>query len=79
MDDENETEIDGSNRTLQAAVKSALTSAYDINASDITVSTMGSYVILQGRARNRGDIHRVIEIAEEIAGEGKVKSRLINR
>jgi len=79
MDDDNEYETDGSTRTLQAAVKSALTSAYDINATDIAVSRMGSYVILEGRVRNRGDIYRAIEIAEEIAGEGKVKSRLINR
>jgi osmotically-inducible protein OsmY len=79
MDDDHEYETDGSTKTLQAAVKSALTSAYDINASEITVSTMGSYVILEGRVRNRGDIHRAIEIAEEIAGDGKVKSRLVNR
>jgi osmotically-inducible protein OsmY len=75
-DDEGGRDIARSATTLQAVVKEALTSAYDINASEITVSTVGTYVILEGRVRYRGDIDRAIEIAEEIAGSGMVKSRL---
>jgi osmotically-inducible protein OsmY len=64
---------------MAAAVSSALSDAYDINASNIRVSMLGSYAILEGTVHNRGDIARAIEIAEEVAGVGKVRSRLVAR
>lgn len=79
MDDDNAYWTGGGTITLQSVVKAALKSAYDINASEITVSTMGSYVILEGRVRYRGDIDRAVEISEEIAGDGRVRCRLVCR
>lgn len=64
---------------MRGAVKDALTSAYDINASAITVSTLGSYVILEGYVLYPGDMDRAVEIAEEVVGRGRVRSRLSRR
>lgn len=71
--------LENSAGMMAAAVSNVLGDAYDINASGIKVSMLGSYAILEGYVLNRGDIARAIEIAEEVAGEGKVRSRLTTR
>jgi osmotically-inducible protein OsmY len=62
-----------------ADVSDALDYAYDINASGIRVSMLGSYIILEGHVLHAGDIARAVEIAEDVVGEGKVRSRLVKR
>lgn len=62
-----------------ADINEAFDYAYDINASGIKVSMLGSYAILEGYVLHGGDIARAVEIAEEVMGEGKVRSRLVRR
>jgi osmotically-inducible protein OsmY len=64
---------------MAAEVSAALHDAFDINASGIKVSMLGSFAVLEGHVFSRGDMLRAIEIAEEVAGEGKVRSRLSMR
>ena len=65
--------------SVEAAVTQALASAYDIDASQITVSTLGSYVILSGMVRSPFERLRAEEIAGDIVGEDYVRSRLLHR
>jgi osmotically-inducible protein OsmY len=63
----------------RASVEGALHAAGDLDAEEIIVTTSGSYVILEGFVRQRGDVERAIEIAESIVGRGYVRSRLLRR
>lgn len=60
-----------------AAVSNALASAYDIDASAITVSVVGSYVVLSGFVRSPIERQRAEEVAGEIVGDDYVRSRLL--
>jgi osmotically-inducible protein OsmY len=60
-------------------VESALHAAGDIEAGEIIVGLSGSYVVLEGFVRRRGDVERAIEVAESIVGRGYVRSRLLRR
>lgn len=64
---------------VEAAVRNALANAYDIDATEITVSTLGSYVILSGFVRNYTDMERASDIAGDIVGEGLVRVRILRR
>ena len=64
---------------LEAAVRNALASAYDVESQDITVSTLGAYVILEGFVSRNSDLERAIEIAEDVAGVGAVRNRILQR
>ncbi|MBN9028950.1 MAG: hypothetical protein BGO05_10345 [Rhizobiales bacterium 63-7] len=64
---------------VEAAVTQALASAYDIDSSQITVTTLGSYVILSGMVRSPFERLRAEEIAGDIVGEDYVRSRLLHR
>lgn len=66
-----------SDAATRASVESALHAAPDIEAGEITVSISGSYVILEGFVRRRGDVERAIEIAEGVVGRGYVRARLL--
>lgn len=63
----------------RASVESALHAADDLDAEEIAVSMLGSYVILDGFVRRRGDVERAVAIAESIVGRGYVHSRLLRR
>ncbi len=65
--------------SMEAAVTQALASAYDVDASQIDVTTLGSYVILSGIVRSPFERLRAEEIAGDIAGEDYVRSRLLHR
>ncbi|MBY2986696.1 BON domain-containing protein [Rhizobium leguminosarum] len=67
-----------SDAATRASVESALQAA-DFEAGEITVSISGSYVILEGFVRRRGDVERAIEIAEGVVGRGYVRARLLRR
>ncbi|MBY5519745.1 BON domain-containing protein [Rhizobium leguminosarum] len=68
-----------SDSATRASVESALHAAADIEAGEITVSISGSYVILEGFVRWRGDVERAIEIAESVVGRGYARGRLLRR
>ena len=63
----------------RASVESALHAAADLDAEEIIVDMLGSYVILDGFVRRRGDVERAIAIAESIVGQGYVHCRLLRR
>ncbi|OHV26988.1 MULTISPECIES: BON domain-containing protein [Rhizobium] len=63
----------------RASVESALHAAADLDAEEITVGVLGSYVILDGFVRRRGDVERAVAVAESIVGRGYVHSRLLRR
>ncbi|EJC69337.1 putative periplasmic or secreted lipoprotein [Rhizobium leguminosarum bv. viciae WSM1455] len=68
-----------SDAATRASVESALHAAADIEAGEITVTISGSYVILEGFVRRRGDVERAVEIAEGVVGRGYVRARLLRR
>ncbi|MBY3083528.1 BON domain-containing protein [Rhizobium laguerreae] len=70
---------DHNDAATRASVECALHAACDIEAIDINVTTLGSYVILEGFVRRRGDVERAMEIAESVVGRGYVRSRLLRR
>ncbi|MDF0695367.1 BON domain-containing protein [Rhizobium sp. MC63] len=63
----------------RASVESALHATDDLDAGEITVSTLSSYVILEGFVRRHGDVERAVAIAESVVGRGYVHSRLLRR
>ncbi len=71
---------DGAGRgAMEAAVTHALASAFDLDASQIAVSSIGSYVILSGFVQSSRERLRAEEIAADIAGADYVRSRLLHR
>lgn len=60
-----------------AAVSNALSAAYDIDASAISVSVVGSYIVLSGFVRSPIERQRAEEVAGEIVGDDYVRSRLL--
>ncbi|MCH4544239.1 BON domain-containing protein [Rhizobium changzhiense] len=68
-----------SEAATRASVESALHAAADFEAGGITVSVSGSYVILEGFVRRRGDVERAVEIAEGVVGRCYVRARLLRR
>ncbi|MBA5805165.1 BON domain-containing protein [Rhizobium changzhiense] len=68
-----------SEAATRASVESALHAAADFEAGEITVSVSGSYVILEGFVRRRGDVERAVEIAEGVVGRCYVRARLLRR
>lgn len=68
-----------SGAATRASVESALHAAGDIQAGEIIVGILGSYVVLEGFVRQRNDVERAIEIAESVVGQGYVRSRMLRR
>ncbi|MEZ2131479.1 MULTISPECIES: hypothetical protein [unclassified Sinorhizobium] len=64
---------------VKVSVETALASAYDIDTSEMRISTLGPYVILEGFVRQEADLCRAIEIAEDVVGKGYVRSRVLRR
>lgn len=67
------------NSATKASVESALHAAHDLNVDQVTVTIVGSYVVLEGIVQREGDDDRAVEIAEEVVGKGHVKSRLLRQ
>ena len=65
--------------STRASVESALSAAYDVDSSEIVVSILGLYVVLEGFVRQKGHVERAVEIAEDVVGKGYVRSRLLRR
>lgn len=71
---------DGAGRhATEAAVNHALAAAFELDASQIAVSTIGSYVILSGFVHSSSERLRAERIAADIVGEDYVRSRLLHR
>ncbi len=65
--------------STRASVESALSAAYDVDSSEIVVSVLGPYVVLEGFVRQNGHVERAVEIAEDVVGKGYVRSRMLRR
>ncbi|MDI7864988.1 BON domain-containing protein [Rhizobiaceae bacterium n13] len=64
---------------LQSAVKNALEDAKWLDASDIEVRVLGNFVVLDGYVDSRADVVRAAELAEKLAGKGRVLNRILVR
>jgi osmotically-inducible protein OsmY len=56
-----------------------LSAASDLDSTEITVTVLGPYVILEGFVRAREDLERATDIAEEVVGRGHVQARMLRR
>jgi osmotically-inducible protein OsmY len=65
--------------STRASVESALSAAPDLDSTEITVTILGSYVVLEGFVRARDDIARATDIAEDVVGKGQVQARMLRR
>ncbi|OWW05301.1 hypothetical protein ATY81_05005 [Rhizobium sp. R72] len=65
--------------STRASVESALSAADDIDSSEIVVSILGPYVVLEGFVRHKGHIERAIAVAEDVVGKGHVCGRMLRR
>jgi osmotically-inducible protein OsmY len=65
--------------STRASVESALRAAYDLDAEEIVVAILGSYVLLEGFVCRKSDAEWAVEIAEEVVGKGYVRSRILRR
>jgi osmotically-inducible protein OsmY len=48
-------------------------------ATEITVTILGPYAVLEGFVRTTGDFVRATLIAEDVVGKGNVQSRMLRR
>ncbi|SEI13408.1 hypothetical protein SAMN05216228_102678 [Rhizobium tibeticum] len=65
--------------STRASVESALSAAYDVDSSEIVVSILGPYLVLEGFVRQKGHLERAVEIAEGVVGKDYVRSRMLRR
>lgn len=65
--------------STRASVESALSVAEDLDSTEIIVTVLGPYVVLEGFVRARDDIARATDIAEEVVGRGHVQARMLRR
>lgn len=64
---------------LVSSIQHALASGCDADLSRVTVRTLGSIVVIEGLIENEDCIDRIVEIAEDIAGNGHVSIRLFRQ
>lgn len=64
---------------IRASVESALHAEVDLDATEIIVSIVGPYIILEGFVRQWSDSERALAIAEDIVGSGYVHCRMLVR
>ena len=64
---------------MAAAIESALTLDQNIDSSEIAVTVLGDYVILEGRVDERRDMAHAVEVAASIAGRRHVVNRMFVR
>ncbi|KQV83843.1 hypothetical protein [Rhizobium sp. Root1220] len=62
-----------------ASVKCALQAASTFDGTQITVSMLGDYVVLEGFVRCRGDDELAVETVASIVGHAYVRNRLLCR
>ena len=63
----------------RAAVRSALEAAPDFDSTQIIVSILGDFVVLEGFVRCRGDDELAVDVAAAVVGPAYVHNRLICR
>ncbi|TCL73983.1 BON domain-containing protein [Rhizobium sp. BK251] len=63
----------------KAAVKCALEAASGFDSTQIVVSTLGDFVVLEGFVRCRGDDALAVDIVASIVGPAHVHNRLLCR
>ncbi|MFK0331085.1 hypothetical protein ACIQUB_08170 [Rhizobium sp. NPDC090275] len=76
---EDQCERGHSQSSMRAAVESALSADPDLDCTEITVTMLGRYAVLEGFAHSAGDIVRAMMIAEDVVGQGNVQSRMLRR
>lgn len=60
-----------------AAIERALAASEGLDASKITVTILGRFVVLDGQVEEPCDAERAIAVAAKIAGEQYVRNRLL--
>jgi osmotically-inducible protein OsmY len=68
-----------SQSSTRAAVESALSADAELDGTEITVTILGPYAVLEGFVRSTGDFVRATLIAEDVVGKGNVQSRMLRR
>ncbi|WP_283195446.1 hypothetical protein [Rhizobium sp. AN80A] len=68
-----------SQSSMRAAVESALSADAELDCTEITVTMLGPYAVLEGFAHSASDIVRATMIAEDVVGKGNVQSRMLRR
>jgi hypothetical protein len=76
---EDQCERGHSHSSMRAAIESALSADADLDCTEITVTMIGPYAVLEGFAHSAGDIVRAMMIAEDVVGQGNVQSRMLRR
>jgi len=62
--------------STRASVESALSAADDIDSSEIVVSILGPYVVLEGFVRQKAHVEQAVAI-EDVVAKGHVRSRML--
>lgn len=65
--------------STRAAIESALSADAELDCSEIIVSILGPYAVLEGFVHSTGDFVRATLIAENVVGKGYVQSRMLRR
>jgi osmotically-inducible protein OsmY len=68
-----------SEASTRAAIESALAADAELDCSEITVTMLGSYAVLEGFVHSAGELVNAMLIAEDVVGKGNVHSRLLRR
>lgn len=63
----------------RAAIKCALGAAPEFDGTQITVSMLGDFLVLEGFVRCHGDDELAVDVAASIVGSERVHNRLICR
>lgn len=77
--DEDHGERGHSQSSTRAAVEVALSADPELDCSEITVTILGPYAVLEGFVHNTSDFVRATLIAEDVVGKGNVQSRMLRR
>jgi osmotically-inducible protein OsmY len=68
-----------SQSSMRAAVESALSADAELDCTEITVTMLGPYAVLEGFVQTARDFLRATLIAEDVVGKGYVQSRMLRR
>lgn len=58
---------------LHASLQHAILSGCDENLAHINIRVLGPYVVIEGFVNDHSNIRRIRDIAEAIAGKGRVR------
>lgn len=74
-----ETKMAHCDLSLAATIERALADCSDLDATNVSVTILGRFVVLEGKVEDPCDADRVVAIAEDVAGKPYVRNRLLVR